>query len=335
MRNDYCQEYVDSGHRPQNYLRDLPLQQRFSEYPKLQKVLQLKQEVIQKRATPAMSLKTDLKTFDLTQLGTRFDVILIDPPWEEYHNRVTGTYVHGEDLAPWTLDEIANLRIGDIAEETAFCLLWCGVSHLEQARVLFKRWNFRRCEDICWIKTNHNGASYQDDENSIICRTKEHCLLGIKGNVKRSNDAHIIHANIDTDVIIDEQPEVAGSTRKPLELYQIIENFALCRRRLELFGTDHNIRDGWLTVGNAITRSNWNRDLYSSWFQGDKCYPEVTDYRGGKYLGTLKEIEAIRPRSPKRTTALEDARPVVTKIEYKTETVEYKPKDKRIAIEDQ
>ncbi len=30
-----------------------------------------------------------------------------------------------------------------------------------------------------------------------------------------------------------------------------------CRRRLELFGEDHNIRPGWVTVGNKITESNF------------------------------------------------------------------------------
>lgn len=30
------------------------------------------------------------------------------------------------------------------------------------------------------------------------------------------------------------------------------------RRRLELFGEDHNIRPGWVTVGSALTSSNFN-----------------------------------------------------------------------------
>lgn len=30
--------------------------------------------------------------------------------------------------------------------------------------------------------------------------------MGIKGTVRRSTDGHIIHANIDTDIIIAEEP---------------------------------------------------------------------------------------------------------------------------------
>jgi hypothetical protein len=31
--------------------------------------------------------------------------------------------------------------------------------------------------------------------------------MGIKGTVRRSSDGHIIHANVDTDIIISEEPE--------------------------------------------------------------------------------------------------------------------------------
>lgn len=31
--------------------------------------------------------------------------------------------------------------------------------------------------------------------------------MGIKGTVRRSTDGHIIHANVDTDIIISEEPE--------------------------------------------------------------------------------------------------------------------------------
>ena len=41
---------------------------------------------------------------------------------------------------------------------------------------------------------------------AVIYIMKEHCLMGIKGTVRRSTDGHIIHANIDTDVIIAEEP---------------------------------------------------------------------------------------------------------------------------------
>ena len=43
-----------------------------------------------------------------------------------------------------------------------------------------------------------------------LSRTKEHCLMGIKGTVRRSTDGDFIHANVDIDLIIDEEPVVSN-----------------------------------------------------------------------------------------------------------------------------
>lgn len=80
--NDYCQHFVDTGQRPQNFIRDVGLADRFEEYPKLRELIRLKDELIKETASPPMYLQTDLKTFDLKTLGVKFDVILIEPPLE-------------------------------------------------------------------------------------------------------------------------------------------------------------------------------------------------------------------------------------------------------------
>lgn len=40
--NDYCQHFVDTGQRPQNFIRDVGLTDRFEEYPKLRELIRLK-----------------------------------------------------------------------------------------------------------------------------------------------------------------------------------------------------------------------------------------------------------------------------------------------------
>jgi hypothetical protein len=50
--------------------------------------------------------------------------------------------------------------------------------------------------------------------------------MGIKGTVRRSTDAHVIHSNVDTDIIVAEEAPF-GSMRKPEEIYSIIEHFCL------------------------------------------------------------------------------------------------------------
>ena len=303
-KNDYCLHFVETGERPQNFIRDYEEEKRFLDYPKLNELIKLKNDVLKKRATPAMWLKCDLKTFDLSTLG-KFDVILIDPPLPEYYRRAQSFGVDLAPFEPWTFDEIQNLRVDLIADNCCFLFLWVGSNEgLDKGRELLKNWNFRRCEDIVWIKTNKlnftkMSKSKLESEDNLLQHTKEHCLVGIKGAIKRGIDSHFIHANIDTDVIVDEEPP-QGSTEKPVELYRVIERFCMGRKRIELFGEDRNKRAGWLTLGNALSNSNFNLEKYNNYFKGDLCYPDVQGYEGGRYVGCSMEIEGLRPRSPTR-----------------------------------
>lgn len=303
-KNDYCQHFVDTGERPQNFIRDYEEEKRFLDYPKLNELIKRKNEVLQKRATPAMWHKCDLKSHDLSNLG-KFDVILIDPPLPEYQKRTEGLGIDSSNLTPWSFEELSNLRIDHLAENCCFLFLWVGSSEgLDKGRLLFKKWNFRRCEDIVWIKTNkHNfKRRYYNDGDTLLQHTKEHCLVGIKGQVKRGVDGHFIHANIDTDVIVSEEPPL-GSGEKPAELYRIIERFCLGRKRIELFGEDHNRRPGWLTLGKSLSGSNLDIEKFNNYFRGESCYPEVQGYEGGRFVGCTPEIENLRPRSPTRNSS--------------------------------
>jgi hypothetical protein len=110
--------------------------------------------------------------------------------------------------------------------------------------------------------------------------------MGIKGTVRRSTDGDFIHANVDIDLIISEENEY-GSLEKPVEIFHIIEHFCLGRRRLHIFGRDSTIRPGWLTIGPELTNSNFNADLYASYFINNN----IT-------TGCTERIEALRPKSP-------------------------------------
>eukprot|EP00898_Chlorokybus_atmophyticus_P000649 jgi/Chlat1/1585/Chrsp123S08669 len=319
-QNDYSQHFVDTGQRPQNFIRDVDVVDRFEEYPKLKELISRKDALIAERSTPAMYKQLDLKEVELSPAlfgGVKFDVVLIDPPMEEYARRAPGektsNFNHfsaqrlaklvksylvlhagiSEKLETWTWEEIAALRIEAIADTPSFLFLWVGDGEgLDKGRNCLRKWGYRRCEDICWVKTNRERMSDTliHDETTILQHTKEHCLMGIKGTVRRSTDGHLIHANIDTDIMISKEPPY-GSTAKPDELYSIIEHFVQGRRRLELFGEDHNIRQGWITLGKSLTSSSFNPEAYAACFQGKDLH----------LVGTTPEIEALRPKSPPAT----------------------------------
>jgi len=284
--NDYSQHFVDSGQRPQNFIRDAGLADRFEEYPKLRELIRLKNRLVSEKAHAPMYLRCDLETFDIKSLGQKFDVILIEPPLEEYarSNGVAGVKF-------WDWDKIMALDVGEAAASRAFVFLWCGSSDgLDLGRLCLQTWGFRRCEDICWIKTNHlktdqRGRPKLLEPQAAFQRTKEHCLMGIKGTVRRSTDGDFIHANVDIDLIIDEEAPV-GSLDKPVEIFHIVEHFCLGRRRLQIFGRDSTVRPGWLTIGPDLTGSNYDGAALKA------------HYDESATTGCTERIENLRPKSP-------------------------------------
>ncbi|XP_065826406.1 N6-adenosine-methyltransferase non-catalytic subunit-like [Oscarella lobularis] len=285
--NDYSQHYVDTGQRPQNFIRDAGIQDRFEEYPKLKELIRLKEKHLQERATPPMYLKCDLEAFDLKSIDVKFDVIYVNPPLEEYHRRASGVVVNQK---PWQWEDVLKLEVENIGSPRSFVFIWCGAAEgLDWGRKCLRKWGYRRCEDICWIKTNFKNPGHITylEPNSVMQHCKEHCLMGIKGTVRRSVDTDFIHSNVDIDLVITEDFPI-GSTEKPTELFNIMEHFCLGRRRLHLFGDDAAIRPGWLTLGPDLSSSNYSHDAYKSYFEK----PEDA------VLGYQNEIEMLRPKSP-------------------------------------
>lgn len=292
---DLCEHFAETGNRPQNILQDEP-EHRFVGLPRTQELLKLKAKLIAERNHPAVHLKADIFKLDLTGFP-QFDVIVVDPPWEEYKKRVWNIplITQSEKMETLSFEEIRAIPIPKLAANPSFIFLWAGSEHLEHARMLFKAWGVKRCEDVVWIKSNKASSKYNPshaDDKSFLKRTKEHCLVGIKGDQKKAAPPHFIHPNVDTDVILTEEPEI-GSLDKPEELYEIIERFCLGRRRLELFANDKVIRKGWLKLGKDIQNSNFSLETYSKWFEGDI---RLDGFVGGTLLGSTPDIENLRPK---------------------------------------
>ncbi len=79
------------------------MHERFEEYPKLKELIRLKDGMIRDRATQPMYLRCDLKAFDLSSLGTKFDVVQIEPPLEEYQRRASGINFA---WSPWDWEDV-------------------------------------------------------------------------------------------------------------------------------------------------------------------------------------------------------------------------------------
>jgi N6-adenosine-specific RNA methylase IME4 len=123
-----------------------------------------------------MYLNAELNNFELPSLNAKFDVILVEPPLEEYQRRG----LNGVEEDFWNWEEIMGLDIPSVAAPRSFLFLWCGSSEgLDYGRICLRRWGFRRCEDICWIRTNINnpGHSKNLETKAVFQRTKvNQCL---------------------------------------------------------------------------------------------------------------------------------------------------------------
>lgn len=289
--------FVTTHKYPQNYI----LRNDVEHFPKIKALIDAKNQRVDTHVLhEPLFIVGDLREMNLaSELGTKFESILIDPPWFEYHARAGGfppTCKHrGEDTTPWTFEEIMNLRIGDIAADQSFSFLWCGNKHVQQGTECLLRWGFKRIEDICWVKTNESNTHLHPRCNflpygvtEVLYTTKEHLLVGIKGTVSRSMDNYLIHANVDSDVMIAEQAPF-GCMMKPQETYRMIERFCNSQRRLELFGSDHNLRPGWVTVGKDIMTGPSN--------YVPQTYIDLTRIEQ-RFVPTNDLIEKLRPRSP-------------------------------------
>ena len=73
--------------------------------------------------------------------------------------------------------------------------------------------------------------------------SKEHCLVGVKGTPRGMN------RNLDTDVIVS---EVRETSRKPDEIYNLIERMFPNSLKVEIFGRPHNTHSNWVTLGNQL-----------------------------------------------------------------------------------
>ena len=111
---------------------------RNSRYPKQQRLLSLKKASV---ATHVLA-PTYLPYSELATLHpTKFDVILIDPPFS----------------SSFSWEDLEALPVPNLAADPSFVLMWVGSGAgegLERGREVLAKWGFRRCEDIVWVKTN-------------------------------------------------------------------------------------------------------------------------------------------------------------------------------------
>ncbi|EFI27657.1 m6a methyltransferase [Coprinopsis cinerea okayama7 len=222
---------------------------------------------------PPQWINCDLRRFDYSVLG-KFHVIMADPPWDIHMSLPYGTM---------TDDEMRAMPIPALQDE-GLLFLWVTGRAMEVGRECLRVWGYTRVDEVVWVKTNQLQRVIRTGRTGHwLNHTKEHMLVGIKnppGVTQGSNTGETptlkfpswINRGLDTDVIVS---EVRETSRKPDEVYNMIERMCPGGRKVEIFGRKHNVRPGWITLGNQLGNVDmiWEEDLRE---RVKKRYPERT-----------------------------------------------------------
>ncbi|XP_051114801.1 N6-adenosine-methyltransferase MT-A70-like isoform X2 [Andrographis paniculata] len=232
-------------------------------------------------------INCDIRNFRMDILG-QFGVIMADPPWDIHMELPYGTMAD---------DEMRTLNVPALQTD-GLIFLWVTGRAMELGRECLELWGYKRVEEIIWVKTNQLQRIIRTGRTGHwLNHSKEHCLVGVKGNPE-------VNRNIDTDVIV---AEVRETSRKPDEMYAMLERVSPRTRKLELFARMHNVQAGWLSLGNQL--------------QGVRLVDEGLRAR---FKAAYPAVE-VQPPSPPRTTAMEVDRPATSSrnpfVEGETKTL--------------
>ncbi|KAH7916780.1 MT-A70-domain-containing protein [Hygrophoropsis aurantiaca] len=209
---------------------------------------------------PPQWINCDLRSFDYSVLG-KFHVIMADPPWDIHMSLPYGTM---------TDDEMRAMPIPMLQDE-GMLFLWVTGRAMEVGRECLRVWGYTRVDEVVWVKTNQLQRVIRTGRTGHwLNHTKEHMLVGIKNPPSPSPSTPTPPAaplpfpawanrGLSTDVIVS---EVRETSRKPDEVYGLIERLCPGGRKIEIFGRRHNVREGWLTLGNQLGRDEiWEEAL--------------------------------------------------------------------------
>ena len=223
---------------------------------------------------PSQWINCDIRNFDCSILG-KFDVIMADPPWDIHMDLPYGTLRD---------EEMKNLPVRKLQDDGVI-FLWVTGRSTELARECLELWGYTRKEELVWIKTNQLQRLIRTGRTGHwLNHSKEHCLIGIKGNPK-------LNTNLDCDVLVS---EVRETSRKPDEIYELIERMKPGGRKLELFARAHNRRQGWISLGNQLPGVYFvEKEIiqrFNETYPNDKLDEETME-KNKKMSTIIKEIE--------------------------------------------
>lgn len=190
-------------------------------------------------ASPELTqwINCDIRTFDLNILG-KFGVVMADPPWHIHQDLPYGTMSD---------DEMRGLNLSCLQDDGVI-FLWVTGRAIELGMECLALWGYKRVQELVWIKTNQLNELIRGGRTGVwLNHTKEHCLIGVKGDPD-------LNMRLDCDVLV---APVRETSRKPDEMYSLLERLYPNERKIEIFARQNNLKasHGWVGLGNQLNGS--------------------------------------------------------------------------------
>ena len=170
----------------------------------------------------------------------KFDLILMDPPWENKHisrlKRRKNETGYNTLLNQNVFDQIP---IETMLETDGILVTWCTNSarHLDDLKSAIKRWNLSVSAEWLWLKVTQSGETVSPLESSHSKLPYERLILAQSKPTISHTDGHVIVS----------VPSAIHSHKPPLD--RILNSLGLnCNRKLEIFG--RYLLPDWTTFGN-------------------------------------------------------------------------------------
>lgn len=196
-----------------------------------------------------------LKTFG-------YDLIMADPPWPYKLRSERGeAKSYAAHYGAMEIEQIAAMRVGELARMPAVCFLWGIWPMLDAGFVVMKAWGFRFVTGGAWHKrTRHGKTAF-----GTGYRARSSCepfLIGVLGNPDTSRAERNLIEGLARE-----------HSRKPEEAYAWCERYLPGAYRCELFSRQS--RDGWSTWGYEAGKFDPVVSIFSPSKAGEKIDMEA------------------------------------------------------------
>lgn len=161
--------------------------------------------------------------------GRRYRTILADPPWDVNQRGHLGAEQHYDLM---TLDQIATMPVGDLADDDAHLWLWVTNGTLRAGYDIAEAWGFTVRSPLTWVKFRLGLGAY-------LRNSTEHLLFATRGKAPVQYKAQPTWINA----------PVQDHSHKPEEQYALIERISP-GPYLELFARRR--QPGWDAWGNEV-----------------------------------------------------------------------------------